>query len=94
MYMMLPVAELVQGEGCGRAKYASRIRSTAWTQAPLEQERNAFGVANALDGVLLSSGDVVVADIQTRQCPDDEMYISKGGTGDILGVLALTCTRE
>ena len=36
----------------------------------------------------------VVADVQTLHRPDGEMYISKGGTGDILGVLALTCTQE
>ena len=37
---------------------------------------------------------IVVADIETCQRPDGEMNISKGGTGDILGVLALTCTQE
>ena len=38
--------------------------------------------------------NVVVADIEARQRPNGERYISKGGTGDILDVLALTCTRE
>ena len=37
---------------------------------------------------------IVAADIQTRQCPDGEMNISKGGTGDGLGILVLTCTQE
>ena len=41
-----------------------------------------------------SSIEAVVADVELHQCPDGETYISKGGTGDILGVLALTCTRE
>ena len=40
------------------------------------------------------SPEAVVAEIQTRHRPDGETYISKGGTGDILGVLALTCTQE
>ena len=38
--------------------------------------------------------DPVAREVERRQRPNGEMYISKGGTGDILGVLALTCTRE
>ena len=38
--------------------------------------------------------ELVIREIEGRQRPDGETYISKGGTGDILGVLALTCTRE
>ena len=40
------------------------------------------------------SKELVAANVQTRHCPKGETYISKGGTGDILGVLALTCTQE
>ena len=46
------------------------------------------------DLVHVFDGDLVVADVQARHRPNGETYISKGGTGDILGVLALTCTRE
>ena len=45
------------------------------------------------DLVHVLDGDAVVADMQTRQCPDGEKYI-RGRTGDGLGVLALTCTWE
>ena len=48
--------------------------------------------ADAPEVGFLVGGDAVVADVEGRQCPDGEGYISKGGTGDILDILALTCT--
>ena len=36
----------------------------------------------------------IAREVEGRQRPDGEMHISKGGTGDILDVLVLTCTQE
>ena len=38
--------------------------------------------------------EIIAREVERRQCPDGETYISKGGTGDILDILALTCTLE
>ena len=46
-----------------------------------------------LDGDRLAPG-VITADGEFLHRPNGETNISKGGTGDILGVLALTCTQE
>ena len=40
------------------------------------------------------STEVVARKVQGRHRPDGKNSIRKGGTGDILDVLALTCTQE
>ena len=38
--------------------------------------------------------EIILGEVEGCQRPDGEAYISEGGTGDILSVLALTCTQE
>ena len=60
----------------------------------LELEVGVLAFADAPEVGFLVEGDAVVADVEGRQCPDGKNSIRKGGTGDILDVLALTCTQE
>ena len=57
-----------------------------------ELEVNILAFADLLEVGFLVSGDVVAKQVEGRQCPDGRCNISKGGTGDILDILALTCT--
>ena len=44
---------------------------------------NVFGALGA---------EIIAREVERRQCPNGRSDISKGGTGDILDILALTCT--